>query len=63
MNSKYILLYRCNGVSKQIEYPKDKKEQAVNDYKNLTRRLDFVKLFSIDSDDPEIWYDLGKKVM
>ena len=62
MKAKYILMFVCNGVTRQIEYTREEKEQAIEDYKGLIGRVLNPKLFSIDSDDPDIWYDLGEKV-
>ena len=62
MNTKYILIFTANGISKELKYKANQKEQAISDFKNLNRRLDYVRLFSIDSEDESIWYDLGAKI-
>lgn len=61
MKPKYILLFVTSGITKQVEYPVSMKEQAIADYRNVRMRVDRAKLFSIDSDDSDIWYDLSNK--
>ena len=63
MKAKYILMWVCNYTHRQVEYTKEEKQQAIDDFKSLIGRVKCLRLFSIDSDDPDIWYDLGKKVL
>lgn len=58
--AKYILLFVSNGITNQIEFSAHEKAEAIAAFKNVRMRADKVKLFSIDSEDDEIWYDIGK---
>lgn len=59
MKVKYIVMFVMNGVTKQIDYSKEQKMEAVAAFKNIKLRADRTKFFSIDSDDNDIWYDLS----
>ena len=59
--TKYIILAVVNGVTKQFEYTVSQKAEAIATYQNIRMRADRVKLFSIDTEDSEIWYDLSMK--
>ena len=61
MKVKYKILAVFNGVSNEFNYPVEKKTEAISDYKNIKMRADRCKLFSIDSEDDELWYDLSNK--
>lgn len=63
MKPKYILMFVASGVTKQIEYARDQKAEAVAALKNIGMRSNVsrIRLFSIDSEDGEIWYDLTNK--
>ena len=60
MKTKYIIMAVFNGVTKQFEFPLEKQAEAISWYKNIKLRADRVRMFSIDSDDPTMWYDFGK---
>ena len=59
--TKYIVLGVNSGVTVSFEYMKDQKAEAVACFRNIRFRSERAKLFSIDSDDEEIWYDLSGK--
>ena len=59
MKAKYIVLFVMNGVTKEITYSVDQKAEAIASFKNIRMRADRAKLFSIDSEDNDIWYDLS----
>ena len=61
MKVKYIVIFVVDGITKQVEYNKAQKAEAVSAYKNIRMRADRAKLFSIDSEDEDIWYDLSNK--
>ena len=61
MKTKYIVLMVIEGKTNQFKYSKEQKAEAICAYKNLRLRADRVKLFSIDSEDEDIWYDLSNK--
>lgn len=63
MKAKYIVMFVIDGATKQIEFSKEQKAEAVAAYKNIRMRagIDRIRLFSIDSEDDEIWYDLSNK--
>lgn len=63
MKVKYTVMFVSDGITKQIEFPKDQKAEAIAAYKNIKVRAGTqrIKLFSIDEDDDEIWYDLSLK--
>lgn len=60
MKTKYIILAVFNGITKEFKYTVDKKAEAINDFKNMRLRADRIRMFSIDSEDDTIWYDIGK---
>lgn len=62
-NPKYIVLYRVNGISKELRFPRGGagKADAIAAYREVKTHGEWAKLFSIDSDDSEIWYDLSNK--
>ena len=59
MKVKYIVLCVFDGVTKQFEFPVSQKAEAISAFKNVSLRADRAKLFSIDSEDESIWYDLS----
>lgn len=61
MKVKYIILAVFDGITKQFEFDKSMKAEAIAAYKNIRMRADRAKLISIDSDDDTIWYDLSNK--
>lgn len=62
-NPKYIVLYREDGIGKELRYPRGDagKAEAIAIYRHARKKFGWAKLFSIDSDDSEIWYDLSNK--
>lgn len=62
-NPKYIVFYREDGIGKELRYPRGDagKAEAIAAYREVKTRGEWARLFSIDSDDPEIWYDLSNK--
>lgn len=61
MKVKYVIIVVIDGKTTQFEYPVEDKAQAICDFKNIRLRADRIRLFSIDSEDEEIWYDLSNK--
>lgn len=61
MKAKYIILAVFGGVTNQFEFTRDQKAEAVATFKNVRMRADRAKLFSIDSEDEDVWYDLSFK--
>ena len=61
MKDKYIILFVIGGATNEMRFPKERKAEAIAAFKNIRLRADRIKLSSIDSEDPEIWYDLSKK--
>lgn len=65
MKPKYILMFVMDGLTHEQRFPLKKKEEAVMKFKLLLDDPDCwrVKLFSIDSEDDELWYDIGKRII
>lgn len=61
MEVKYKIMEVFNGITKEFNFPKNKKAEAIAAYKNIRMRADRCRFFSIDSDDNDIWYDLSDK--
>lgn len=59
---KYLVMFVSNGITKEFKFSKDQKAEAIAAFKNIRMRAGTqrIKLFSIDSDDEDIWYDLSK---
>lgn len=62
MTVKYVVVAVIDGATKEFRFPRGEKAEAVALFKDVLLRADRARLFSIDSDDPEIWYDLSNKV-
>lgn len=61
MKVKYKIIAVFEGVTKEFNFPKEQKQEAIAHFKNIRMRADRAKLYSIDSEDEEIWYDLSDK--
>lgn len=62
MKTKYIIMAVFGGITKQFEFPVEQKAEAIAWYKNIKLRADRARMFSIDSEDDSIWYDIGKSI-
>lgn len=62
-NPKYIVLYREGGSRRELHFPRGAagKADAIAAYQEVKAWSFFARLYSIDSDDSEIWYDLSNK--
>ena len=58
--TKYIVMYVLYGVTRQAKFTKERKADAIKFFREKKSSCERAVLFSIDSDDPEIWYDLSK---
>ena len=63
MRPKYIVLFVMNGITRQVEFDRGQKHEAIEYFKQIRKSADRARLFSIDSEDEEIWYDLSKNVL
>ena len=54
---KYIILAVINGVTKQFEFTREKKNEAIAHFKNIRMRADRCKFFTVDNDFNDLWYD------
>ena len=59
--TKYIIMAVFNGVTKEFRFTVEQKEEAKATYKNILLRADRAKVYSIDSEDEDIWYDQSEK--
>ena len=64
MKTKYIVTYTGNDcMMKHFDFPVEEKAEAIATLKNLALRYKDVELLSVDSDDPDITYNLTKKYL
>lgn len=62
MKTKYLIIARFNGgIENEYRFTKEEKAEAIATFKNIRMRAAYIKLFSIDSEDEDIWYDLSNK--
>lgn len=62
MKVKYIIMFVKKGITQEFKFPAGQKEEAIRVFQKIRSFDDVqrIRLFSIDSEDEEIWYDLGK---
>lgn len=57
----YKIIAVFNGITKEFNFRKDEKEEAIAMYKNIGLRADRCKLIYIDREYEEKWYDISTK--
>lgn len=60
MKVKYKILAVINGITKEYNFRLEEKDEAISTFKDIKKRADRCVMFSIDSEDPDIWYNIGK---
>lgn len=59
MKAKYIIAFVMDGITRQFDFGKEQKDEAIRAYQNIKGISDRAKFWSIDSEDEDIWYDLS----
>ena len=57
----YKIIAVFNGITKEFNFSKYEKEEAIAMYKNISFRADRCKLIYIDREYEEKWYDISTK--
>lgn len=60
MKIKYFVTCTENCQLVRFDFPKEEKAEAIACFKNLSLRRRDAEIFSVDSEDPEIAYNLTK---
>ena len=57
----YKIIAVFNGITKEFNFRKYEKDEAIAMYKNIQLRADRCKLIYIDREYEETWYDISTK--
>ena len=60
--TKYIILAVVNGVTKEFKFKREEKAEAIATFKNIRMRADRCKMFAIDADFNDLWYDVTNDI-
>lgn len=63
MKIKYFVTFTENCQLVRFDFKKEEKAEAIACFKNLSLRRRDVEIFSVDSEDPEVTYNLTRNYL